>query len=326
MAEHDRDAILSRRALLVATAVAGLRCSSPRDRARPVSGAVPEPSVTGIAGVSSVAPAPSSADPIAVPPTKWIPWSEVMTHAPPLDPPTSSLVSKRETEALRELSHRWKSRYAALGEAWDAFPAACGVSECPERWASVEATARPARGFEEDLCPDPEQPRSGLQRQEAHRRFYAERGRELHVALGSRADALGQRAAFDALVGMRVIARSCLSCVVPRVHVPHEITFASQRSDLDAEARASIDAVVEVFDRDPNMVLHVRGHVDPKERGDHNALASARIAAVRSALIGRGIAAHRLLPLPLADAVPIAPSGTEEGARRNRRVEFERAD
>jgi len=55
---------------------------------------------------------------------------------------------------------------------------------------------------------------------------------------------------------------------------------------------------------------------------DAKGLGEARAAAVRDALIARGVPAERLRAQGLGAARPIADNQTESGRARNRRIEF----
>src|SRR5205807_1055522 len=69
--------------------------------------------------------------------------------------------------------------------------------------------------------------------------------------------------------------------------------------------------------------LRIDGHTGPVGRSAFNRrLSQARAAAVRDALIARGVPAERLRARGFAARRPIADNTTESGRARNRRIEF----
>jgi outer membrane protein OmpA-like peptidoglycan-associated protein len=70
-------------------------------------------------------------------------------------------------------------------------------------------------------------------------------------------------------------------------------------------------------------IIRIDGHTDPVGRGRFNRrLSEARAAAVRDALIVRGVPAERLRTRGFGARRPIADNLTESGRARNRRIEF----
>jgi outer membrane protein OmpA-like peptidoglycan-associated protein len=75
--------------------------------------------------------------------------------------------------------------------------------------------------------------------------------------------------------------------------------------------------------RDCPGSLRIEGFTDNVGRAEVNqALSAARAAAVREALIARGVPAQRLESQGLGPAHPIASNRTAKGRARNRRIEF----
>ena len=71
------------------------------------------------------------------------------------------------------------------------------------------------------------------------------------------------------------------------------------------------------------VIVRIDGHTDPVGRGTFNrTLSEARAAAVRDALIARGVPAEKLRTRGFAARRPIADNHTESGRARNRRIEF----
>ena len=83
--------------------------------------------------------------------------------------------------------------------------------------------------------------------------------------------------------------------------------------------------IVDVMKKDPDWVLVVEGHTD-NVGGDvkNQDLSSRRAAAVKAALVERGVSAARLNTAGYGASVPRETNTTLAGRARNRRVELTR--
>lgn len=101
-----------------------------------------------------------------------------------------------------------------------------------------------------------------------------------------------------------------------------QIEFASGSAKIDAKSGALLDTLAREVRSCPGKI-RIEGHTDTVGRGRINRhLSEARAAAVRSALIARGIPAGRLSAKGYGARRPVADNTTEEGRARNRRIEF----
>jgi outer membrane protein OmpA-like peptidoglycan-associated protein len=101
-----------------------------------------------------------------------------------------------------------------------------------------------------------------------------------------------------------------------------QIEFASGSAAIDARSAPLLDRLAKEARTCPGT-LRIEGHTDPVGRSAFNrSLSQARAAAVRDALIARGVPAERLRAQGFAARRPIADNGTESGRARNRRIEF----
>src|SRR5437016_3956065 len=101
-----------------------------------------------------------------------------------------------------------------------------------------------------------------------------------------------------------------------------QIGFASGSAAIDARSAPLLDRLAQEARSCPGT-LRIDGHTDPVGRSAFNRrLSQARAAAVRDALIARGVPAERLRARGFAARRPIADNTTESGRARNRRIEF----
>src|SRR5437764_875467 len=101
-----------------------------------------------------------------------------------------------------------------------------------------------------------------------------------------------------------------------------QIEFASGSAAIDARSGPLLDRLAQEAGSCPGT-LRIEGHTDPVGRSAFNRrLSQARAAAVRDALIARGVPAERLRARGFAARRPIADNTTESGRAGNRRIEF----
>jgi OOP family OmpA-OmpF porin len=104
------------------------------------------------------------------------------------------------------------------------------------------------------------------------------------------------------------------------------VNFEFDRADLRKDAKPVLDSVYALLKADPALKLSINGHTDNLGSADYNrSLSEKRAAAVREALIARGLKgkdAARLDSAGFGPSQPIADNATEEGRARNRRVEL----
>jgi OmpA-OmpF porin, OOP family len=98
-------------------------------------------------------------------------------------------------------------------------------------------------------------------------------------------------------------------------------TFASGSSQLTADARKLLDAVVPCI----NGEFEVGGHTDNVGQPAANqTLSERRAQAVAAYLVSKGVGARLLSIKGYGDTAPIGDNTTAEGKSRNRRIEFKK--
>jgi outer membrane protein OmpA-like peptidoglycan-associated protein len=101
-----------------------------------------------------------------------------------------------------------------------------------------------------------------------------------------------------------------------------QIVFASGSAKIDARSGALLDQLAREVRACPGSI-RIEGYTDTVGRGKVNQhLSEARAAAVRDALIARGISPKRLTAKGYGARRAIADNSTEAGRAQNRRIEF----
>lgn len=101
------------------------------------------------------------------------------------------------------------------------------------------------------------------------------------------------------------------------------IYFDHDRTDFLSRSYDQLDNLVEILNQNPLLKIQIQGHTD--NRGDseyNNQLSNYRASAVVQYLVQRGISSHRLTYRGYGSNQPISTNNTDEGRKRNRRVEF----
>ncbi len=137
--------------------------------------------------------------------------------------------------------------------------------------------------------------------------------------------------ASEASAGTYAIAPPPPSAPPARVVVTKEklelrdkVFFDTGKSTIKAESFPLLDEVAQVM-KDHPEVRHViiEGHTDNLGKAAANLkLSQGRAAAVRTYLVGKGVAADRLAAKGFGAARPVADNKTAKGREENRRVEF----
>ena len=107
--------------------------------------------------------------------------------------------------------------------------------------------------------------------------------------------------------------------------VTEGVLFDTGSATLQPESFAVVQEIASMLQDHPELRVRVEGHTD--NQGDASAnqsLSEQRANAVRAMLVGLGVGAERLEAAGLGQTHPVADNGTEEGRRRNRRVELVR--
>lgn len=105
------------------------------------------------------------------------------------------------------------------------------------------------------------------------------------------------------------------------------VEFESGSANLTPLGLGILDDMANVLRSVGDKPVTITGHTDNVGNSDANlALSNERAKAVKQYLIGRNIDAARISVTGKGDLDPIASNDTEDGRRRNRRIEFTLAD
>jgi outer membrane protein OmpA-like peptidoglycan-associated protein len=102
-----------------------------------------------------------------------------------------------------------------------------------------------------------------------------------------------------------------------------ELLFETNKSTLRSEHFATLNSIVDYLILHPERSVTISGHTDNLGGEAHNlSLSRQRADVVAKYLVNHGIAISRLATFGLGSAKPIAPNTTDEGRKKNRRVEL----
>ena len=102
------------------------------------------------------------------------------------------------------------------------------------------------------------------------------------------------------------------------------VQFKTDSDEILPESHAMLREVANVMKANPGMEIHVAGHSDSTGEADHNReLSDRRAQSVRKFIIAQGVDEDRLDAKGYGEDQPVASNDTEEGRRKNRRVEFQ---
>jgi OOP family OmpA-OmpF porin len=116
-------------------------------------------------------------------------------------------------------------------------------------------------------------------------------------------------------------------CKLKAVIVLEGVIFAVNSDELIGDSTTILDAAARSLKPYPELRIEVGGHTDWQGSGGYNqVLSEHRANAVRSYLIGQGIAADHLSAKGYGEMQPVADNHTPEGRKQNRRVELRMLD
>ncbi len=101
------------------------------------------------------------------------------------------------------------------------------------------------------------------------------------------------------------------------------IYFDVDKSEVLQQSYAELVKLKDMLEKYPGMTIELRGHTDGQGTIEHNQqLSEARAKAVVEHLVNMGIDKSRLSWKGFGKSNPIADNDSEEGRRKNRRVEY----
>ncbi|BCE03740.1 OmpA family protein [Marinicellulosiphila megalodicopiae] len=107
------------------------------------------------------------------------------------------------------------------------------------------------------------------------------------------------------------------------LNMPGEITFATGKSDLNAEFTNTLDGVVLVLEEFDQTIITVEGHTDSTGSDELNqALSEKRALAVGQYILDKNVAEFRIEAIGRGETMPKYDNATVEGRASNRRVEL----
>ena len=107
------------------------------------------------------------------------------------------------------------------------------------------------------------------------------------------------------------------------VNLPEGVTFDVGSYSLKPEFRATLDKVADSLKQYPNSLIDVYGHTDSTGSDAYNqTLSENRARTVANYLSMQGVSPARIRSQGFGKTMPVADNATEDGRRRNRRVEI----
>ncbi len=110
-----------------------------------------------------------------------------------------------------------------------------------------------------------------------------------------------------------------------KIEILDQVRFTSNSAEIESgvEGDRVLEAVLAILLAHPELNVRVEGHTDKGGAESINrALGTKRAEAVVHWLVAHGVAAKRLKTAGFGADRPIAPNDTDEGRRKNRRVEL----
>ena len=101
------------------------------------------------------------------------------------------------------------------------------------------------------------------------------------------------------------------------------ILFATGKSNLTAEAKASVKKLAEILVKYPDTNVMITGNTDNQGSDEMNQkLSEKRAEAVSNYAVSLGVLKSRLTTVGNGEANPVASNDTADGRAKNRRVEI----
>ena len=108
-----------------------------------------------------------------------------------------------------------------------------------------------------------------------------------------------------------------------KLDIPSDISFATNRADIQPNFRAILDRFAEGLRNNPAAEVRIVGHTDSTGSDAINdPLSRDRAASTRNYLVDRGVDGRRIQTEGRGSREPIASNATADGRARNRRVEI----
>ncbi|WP_313070715.1 OmpA family protein [Melaminivora sp.] len=108
-----------------------------------------------------------------------------------------------------------------------------------------------------------------------------------------------------------------------KLDIPSDISFATNRADIQSNFRPILDRFAEGLRNNPNAEVRIVGHTDATGTDAiNNPLSLERASSTRDYLTSRGVSGARVHVEGHGSREPVASNDTADGRARNRRVEI----
>jgi outer membrane protein OmpA-like peptidoglycan-associated protein len=107
------------------------------------------------------------------------------------------------------------------------------------------------------------------------------------------------------------------------VNFSSKVLFGTDKSDLNANSKATINDLASILNKYPDTDLTIQGHTDSTGPEAYNqTLSEKRAQSVANYLKLQGVTAERITSIGFGETQPVADNSTTEGRTENRRVSF----
>ena len=102
-----------------------------------------------------------------------------------------------------------------------------------------------------------------------------------------------------------------------------DVLFDTGKATLKPGAESTMDRLSAFLQKAPDRSVIIEGHTDSTGSDEFNqALSESRASSVKASLVGKGIAADRVVAVGKGEGVPVASNDNAGGRQQNRRVEI----
>ena len=114
---------------------------------------------------------------------------------------------------------------------------------------------------------------------------------------------------------------------VSKISYQAEEIFYENSAQIRPEGLQKLNQAIEVITQDPSSVWRIEGHMDTHGTEQFiRKMSNDRAAAVRDYFVSHGVNPSRLTVYGMSDDFPVGDNTTEEGRRKNRRIEIIREE